>query len=71
MYVGDIQLNGGIVCCGHPLQVVDEGGDIIPPDEIPHSEDMALFEFMFHSECSNCGTVWHVTAGKPIPRSSY
>jgi hypothetical protein len=71
MYVGDMELNGHIVCCGHPLQMVDDGGDIIPPEDMPQGEDFSLLEYMFHCECPNCGSIYHCTVGKPVPRSTY
>ena len=71
MYVGDLELNGHIVCCGHPLQIIDDGGDIIPPEDMPQGEDFSLLEYMFHCECPNCGSQYHCTVGKPVPRSTY
>lgn len=71
IYVGGYELNGHIVCCGEPLQIVEEGGDVISPEDLPQGEDYALLEYMFHSECGNCNTVYHTTAGKPIPRDDY
>lgn len=71
IYVGGMQLNGHIVCCGQPLQTIEEGGDIISPEDMPHAEDFALMEYMFHAECGNCNSVYHVSAGKPIPRDEY
>jgi hypothetical protein len=71
LYVGGVELNGHIVCCGQTLQIVEEGGDIIPAEDLPHSEEFALLEYMFHSECGNCQTVYHTSATKPIPRENY
>jgi hypothetical protein len=71
MYVGSMDLNGHIVCCGHPLQPIDDGGDIIPPEDMPHGEEFSLLEYMFHCECANCGSIYHCTVGKPVPRDTF
>lgn len=71
MYVGDMELNGHVICCGHSLKPIDDGGDIIPPEDMPHGEEFSLLEYLFHCECANCGSIYHVTVGKPVPRSSY
>lgn len=56
-------------CCGHPLNMIDEGGDVVPAESIPH-EEFSLIEFMFHAECEYCGAMFHCSVGKPIPRDS-
>lgn len=71
MYVGGMELNGHMVCHGKPLQSVEEGGDIISPDEMLGNEDYAIVEYMFHAECQTCDAIYHVTGSKRIPRDSY
>lgn len=71
LYMGNFEINGNIVCCGRPLQPIEDGGDIIPPDELPHGDDFAMHEYMFHCECPTCESIYHCTVGKPIPRDSY
>lgn len=69
-YRGDLEINCQLICCGHPLNLVDEGGDIVPADCVPH-EEFSLIEYMFHAECDYCGAMYHTSVGKPIPRDSY
>lgn len=70
-YVGGLEINGHIMCCGKPLKTMEESGDIISPEDLPSSGEYALLEYMFHAECKNCKSVYHVTCGKPIPRDDY
>lgn len=71
VYVGGMDINGHISCCGKQLKTMEEGGDIITQEDLPSSGEYALLEYMFHAECTNCKSVYHVTCGKPVPRDNY
>lgn len=69
-YRGDMDINCEMKCCGHELQLIDDGGDILGPEAVPEGE-FALAEYMFHAECQFCGAMYHCSVGKPVPRDAF
>jgi hypothetical protein len=64
----DIQLQ--LNCCGYQVSLMDDGGEMVAPDELPGGS-VPVFDAVFHGRCEHCGTILHVSAGKPmIPDNS-
>jgi hypothetical protein len=56
-------------CCGRLLDFIQDDGECLDPEDSPDGQ--AAIEFIFHSKCENCQTIFHFSAAKPVPNDTF
>jgi hypothetical protein len=55
-----------MMCCGQPIDIVLDDGDMIDPGAEEHSN--VLEEMIFHGSCPTCEAEYHTSMSRPVPR---
>ena len=64
-------VNFQILCCGIPLELVEDDSDLIDPGESEGEADHFVLEMVCHATCPACGTAHHHSAAKPTSRDIF
>jgi len=66
----DGEINVQLLCCNQEISLIADDEDIID-DEMIDGEEYQMHEYMFHGECKSCGSIFHNSMARSVPRATY
>lgn len=63
-------VNPEMYCCGTQLNMTNEGGQTIGPDDLPGGQ-VNIVEAIFYGQCSRCSAVWHCSVGQTVQQEAF
>lgn len=64
--INDMTVEPEMYCCGKRLEMANDGGQVIGPDDLPGNQGVSVIDAIFHGICSDCQRVWHTSVGQII-----